>query len=201
MGNDDERQLPAPSETFRSRMKEARQACKPPMSQQALAERLNALGNGLNQPALARIERGDRKVSLDEAIAISAALDVAPVNLFLPITDDHAEVRLAPSLAVNLRKAQRWARGMLPLRPGNFEVYLSQAPAGHAISREELSPEQYREFREKRLRELAQAGVDIEDITDELGGELYRLSPSGTMDLQLPMVPDLGTTGKSEEES
>jgi len=188
MENDDERQLPAPSETFRSRMKEARQACKPPMSQQALAERLNALGNDLNQPALARIERGDRKVAIDEAIAISAALDVALVNMVLPIDDADSEISLAPNLQVKTVKARRWARGTIPLRAESFDFYLSQAPADQHVSNEELTPEQQRAFREKRLRELAQV--------DELGSALYRrLYPGGPMELVAPKEPDLGDAG------
>ena len=143
----------------------------------------------MDRTTIAKIEKMQRQARVEELVAFAAALDVAPVNLFLPITDDQAEVRLAPNLAVNLRKAQRWARGTIPLRPVNFEFYVGQAPTSPAlepVSGEELSREQRQAFRDKRLREIA--GLNEAEIINEVGAALYRSkSPGGPMELQ-PLV-------------
>ena len=65
-----------PGETFRRRMQEARKLSN--LTQRALVARLHEMGLEINQAAIARIESGERKVSLDEAVAIAAALDQAP---------------------------------------------------------------------------------------------------------------------------
>src|SRR4051794_7495768 len=66
-------------------------------SAQELADRVKALGGKLDRAAIAKIESGTRNVSLDEALLLAAALDVAPVHLFFPLNDD-AEVEIAPGL-------------------------------------------------------------------------------------------------------
>ncbi len=115
-----------PGETFRHRLREAREAR--PMSQRGLAARLTELGLPMSQAAVTRIERGDRKCSLDEAVAIAAALDVAPMHLFLPIDGDDP-VQLAPALEVDAPLARAWARGEQPLRPEDARFYAFQAPS------------------------------------------------------------------------
>ena len=76
-------------------MQEARKARG--ISQRALRDRLADAGLDLNQAAIARMERGERKITLDEAVTISAVLDVAPVHLFLPV-EGNGPVWLAPDL-------------------------------------------------------------------------------------------------------
>lgn len=98
------------------------------MSQRRLVARLDQLGHPLNQSAITRIERGTRKVSLDEAIALAAALDIAPVHLFLPISDE-GRVSVAPSTEVPSRVARQWALGLRPLDPANTRFYAQQSPA------------------------------------------------------------------------
>jgi transcriptional regulator with XRE-family HTH domain len=68
------------SQVFRERMREARQASD--ISQQGLVRRLKELGVSMNQPAVARIEAGERKVSLDEAVAIARVLRVPLERLY-----------------------------------------------------------------------------------------------------------------------
>jgi hypothetical protein len=98
------------------------------MSQRRLVARLDQLGLPLNQSVITRIERGTRKVSLDEAIALAAALDVAPVHLFLPITDE-GRVSVTPSTEVPSRVARQWALGLRPLDPSNTRFYANQSPS------------------------------------------------------------------------
>jgi transcriptional regulator with XRE-family HTH domain len=64
-------------------------------TQQDLSDRLASLGWDVDRTALLRIEKGEREVALAEALLISAALNVPPVWLFLPI-EDGVKARLAP---------------------------------------------------------------------------------------------------------
>ena len=126
----------SPEQTFSQRLREAREAQG--ISQRQMVDRLAELGLATNQAAIARIERGTRKVSLDEAVAISAALDVALVNLFLPIEGDEP-VQLTPALTVDPDKARRWARGGVPLNPEHYRAYADQHPGDMPISTEGMS--------------------------------------------------------------
>lgn len=123
-----------PEEVFRRRLQEAREA-RGGMSQRELAARVANIGMKINQSAITRIERGERKVSLGEAIALAAALDVAPVNLFLPIDGDEP-VRLAPALEVDLTHARKWATGERPLDPANLRFYAYQSAYAVELERE-----------------------------------------------------------------
>jgi transcriptional regulator with XRE-family HTH domain len=85
-------------ETFRRRAREARE--KAGLSQQDVVDRLVAIGyvDGvtdagepkprLSRAAIAEIEReGGRRIRLDDALAIAAALGIAPVHLIVPFED------------------------------------------------------------------------------------------------------------------
>ena len=123
-----------PESVFRRRLKEAREEAR--MSQRDLVQRLDAIGLSLNQSAIARIERGERHVSLDEAIAIAAVLDAAPIHLFLPIEGESAH--LAPKLKVQIDRARAWARGQRPLDPTNARFYQFQSPPPPTWEDEEI---------------------------------------------------------------
>jgi transcriptional regulator with XRE-family HTH domain len=94
-------------------------------SAQELADRVKALGGKLDRAAISKIESGTRNVSLDEALLLAAALDVAPVHLFFPLNDD-AEVEIAPGLQpVRTADARAWLRGLAPLPGRNEQTYRS----------------------------------------------------------------------------
>ena len=97
------------------------------MSQRGPAASLKALGHPINQSAITRIERGERKVTLGEVVALAVALDVAPIYLFLPIDEDR--VSLTPTKEVNAAVARQWAAGIRPLDPANTRSYSHQAPS------------------------------------------------------------------------
>jgi len=71
-----------PSEVFQRRMREERE--RRGISQRDMVQRLADLGHPMAQPAITRIESGKRKVSLDEAVLIAVALDMAPEQLYAP---------------------------------------------------------------------------------------------------------------------
>lgn len=64
----------SPTETLRRRIKEVRRSRG--MSAQALADAVQGLGGTLDRAAISKIEVDRRGVSLDEAVLLSAALDV-----------------------------------------------------------------------------------------------------------------------------
>ena len=148
----------SPGEIFQRRLHQARRAQG--VSQRDLVARLSNVGQSMNQAAIARIERGERKVSIDEAFAIAVALDVAPLSLFLPITGNEP-VALAPGLEIDQAKARRWARGEVPLSPTSFRSYLEQTSGEVRVSTEGLTPEQQEELREEHERRLNQLGVHV----------------------------------------
>jgi transcriptional regulator with XRE-family HTH domain len=90
------------------------------MSQQQLAEKIDE-----SQSTVARIESGDRSITIEELFKIALALDVAPVHLLgagfvgdsVPIA---GKVRVKPS------EARAWIRGKHPInRPGaDFRKFL-----------------------------------------------------------------------------
>lgn len=85
------------------------------LSQKELADRVTASGHMLSRVTLAKIEgatkRADR-VSLEDVLAIAAALGVSPVDLIVP----HAgELAITPATALDAEDARAWIRGVLLL--------------------------------------------------------------------------------------
>lgn len=137
------------TEVFAERLREARNARR--WTQQDLADALAKLGAPMDRTTIAKLEKGQRQVRLDELVAIAAALDVSPLFLFLPLRLEE-EVKLAPKLARESFAAIQWARGVGPLNRANDRTYHFQSPGtwvtwkpgesddpthGGALSREE----------------------------------------------------------------
>jgi transcriptional regulator with XRE-family HTH domain len=162
---------------FARRLREARSARG--WTQQYLADRLIEMGVKMDRTAIARVERGQREVRLEELVAIAAALDVALVYLLFPIDGDVRHlagpdkkgrtaawkigplVRLAPGREVNQVKARRWASGEIPLDPANYRTYRDQTPGDRIVSVEELSPSERQVVNEEKERLLRKMGVEI----------------------------------------
>lgn len=98
-------------------------------SAQELADRVQELGGRLDRAAISKIESRTRNVSLDEALLLALALNVAPVHLFLP-RDDEAEVQIASNLpAVPTGDARAWLRGAEPLSTVDDRTFRTEVPA------------------------------------------------------------------------
>ena len=112
MPNDDDAHARAdtPNEVFRRRLREVREARG--VSQYDLVRELRALGYPMRQPAITRIERGQRKVSLDEAVAIAAALNVLPERLYrTPLDwDDYMVAQAEMGPGEELTPDEAWLR-------------------------------------------------------------------------------------------
>lgn len=79
------------TEMLRSRVKEVREARG--LSLRGLADRVQELGHTLDASGLMRLERGDRRATVDDLIAVAIALDVTPDALIASLHDgDKIEV-------------------------------------------------------------------------------------------------------------
>lgn len=113
-----------PTQILARQMKEVR--TRRGWTQQDLADRLQDLGLNVDQSTIARIEKGQiKRVTLDDALAIAAALGVQPVQLMVPMKADN-RVALAPNLIVEPSLARRWIRGQRTLRPEDERTYFSE---------------------------------------------------------------------------
>lgn len=84
------------------------------LSQQDLAERVTALGRELRMSSVSKMEKRQRRVDVDDLVALALALDVHPTALLLPsrVVDD---VRLTEDKTVPGYLARGWMDGYNPL--------------------------------------------------------------------------------------
>lgn len=85
-----------------------------------LARRLERLGRPILPSAITKIEAGQRRVDVDDLVALALALDVSPNRLILPgSADDTKWIQLtAEDNTVTERDAWLWARGEKTLFAG-----------------------------------------------------------------------------------
>lgn len=113
-----------PGEVFARRVRQVRQ--RRGLTQHAVADRLRALGvQSIDQTTLSKIESGVRRVTLDEALTLALALDVAPVSLFLPPGEDDT-VRLAPERTEDAGTAWLWATAREPLPDMHGDTFYAE---------------------------------------------------------------------------
>ncbi|MDZ7673723.1 MAG: hypothetical protein U5K30_01430 [Acidimicrobiales bacterium] len=87
------------------------------LKQQELADRTAALGYPMARATVAKIEAGGTRaqnVSLIDVLVLAAALDVAPLLLFIPLGDEDA-VKLTDNLILDPQLAIDWLAGEEPL--------------------------------------------------------------------------------------
>ena len=107
-----------PSEVFAEQIR--LQRGRKGWTQKQLAARLAKLGFVVHQTTIGKWEAGERRISLDEALAISVALDVGPVHMIAGSYSDAAFTRptivlSSKSTAVSPRQMRMWLRGQLAL--------------------------------------------------------------------------------------
>lgn len=88
-------------------LKRFREAQRLPYTE--LSDRLAALGRPIPVLGLRRIERGERRVDVDELAALALALAVPPLLLVLPTEDERVEV--VPQWVIRTWDAARWFAG------------------------------------------------------------------------------------------
>jgi hypothetical protein len=96
-----------PSEVFRARLRETRRA-RDNMSQAELGRRMREAGYPLDKAAVLRIEKGERGISLDEALAFASVLSAVPAQMLTPPGDEC--VYLEKDVRVNGAGMRAWLR-------------------------------------------------------------------------------------------
>jgi transcriptional regulator with XRE-family HTH domain len=84
----------------------------------ALSERLAAAGRPIAVLGLRRIERGERRVDVDDLLALAHALGVAPVDLLVPgSAADDEPYEVTPAVSTTAETAREWIAGLGLLSP------------------------------------------------------------------------------------
>jgi transcriptional regulator with XRE-family HTH domain len=78
-------------------------------SLQDLEESLANIGHRISFSGLSKIERGERRVDVDDLMAIAIALDVSPLGLLLPVDQEPATVVDVTGASGSLAVFWKWA--------------------------------------------------------------------------------------------
>ncbi len=96
-------------------------------TQQDLADRLNLLGAHTDRAAVAKVELGQRGLSLNELFQYALALDVAPVHL-VTAPDSEDPIALGPNMECTPGEMRAWVRGQRPFLWQDARTYFSEVP-------------------------------------------------------------------------
>jgi transcriptional regulator with XRE-family HTH domain len=136
-----------PSEVFAARLKEMRMSRN--RTQEELAEKVREAGVPMSKAAVLRIEKGERGISLDEAVAFAGALNAVFASLLSP--PEGEVVRVADWLAMDGEAIRTWLRyGLYDWQPAPDEAH----EEGRRIASQ------------KRLGKLAEALVEAHRAED-----------------------------------
>lgn len=80
----------------------------------SLSGELTKVGRPIAASAIAKIERQQRQVTVDDLVALAVALNTSPVALLLPSIWGDSPVELTSERQVAARTAWRWIRGLSP---------------------------------------------------------------------------------------
>ena len=96
-------------------------------SAQKLADRIAEHGyEGLDRNVIANLENGRRlTVSVEEWLVLSLALDVAPIHLLVPFTDDRV---LVGHWDIEADAARDWIRGASPHPAQDERTFRTEVP-------------------------------------------------------------------------
>ena len=160
-----------------------------------LSRRLAAAGHPILDTGLMKIEKGQRRVDVDDLTAIAAALGVTPNALLLPPLDPAAPGRayqLTPGMKGTAPELWSWATGEVPLGRGPVTVNDSEqdryAEANFAYAN---LPHHYTRELLADLMRLGQAtDDDAVPASDRLGTGLARALLSGLTTAQVRYVTE-----------
>ncbi|WP_210417106.1 hypothetical protein [Citricoccus sp. SGAir0253] len=86
------------------------------MQYKQLSEKLAEIGRPIPPLGLRRIEDGERRVDVDDLMALAVALDVNPVALLLPSEDRGVPVEATGVGSIGFKELWRWSDGVKALR-------------------------------------------------------------------------------------
>ncbi|GEB97681.1 hypothetical protein CFL01nite_11760 [Corynebacterium flavescens] len=86
------------------------------LSYAEVTRRLTEAGRAIPELGLRNIERGQRKVDVDELVALAQVLGVAPITLLMPYTEQSTDsVHLTGSRGVTSARLWEWLTAETPL--------------------------------------------------------------------------------------
>ena len=106
------------------------------ISQKELSTRLTELGVVMRQVTIARLETGKRRVTVDEALSLAAALGVNPTFLFSGEFTNERDIRVAPKFDVSPNQVRYWFDGNLPLPGTDERTYFELIPDEELMARQ-----------------------------------------------------------------
>lgn len=122
-----------------------------------LSERLAALGRPIPVLGLRRIERGERRVDVDDLVALARALNVPPAVLLFPVGRED-EVEVVPGVTIHPDLALRWFIG--EEHPVDSSHQVVEGLDWSLFNREALPIQLYSEIREA-LSAYENADTDV----------------------------------------
>jgi transcriptional regulator with XRE-family HTH domain len=99
------------------------------MTLRDLAERLEESDRPLAHNTLSEIERGARRVDVDDLMAIAIALDASPMSLLMPdVTDENDEVQATGTTPIAAQYLWSFLEGYRSLRGGGLSFFFRSHP-------------------------------------------------------------------------
>jgi len=80
----------------------------------SLSGALAEVGRPITPSAIAKIEKQQRQVTVDDLVALSVVLNTSPISLLLPAQWGDEPIQLTEERQVAARTAWRWIRGLSP---------------------------------------------------------------------------------------
>ena len=143
----------ATAETVSENVKRLRQARN--LGLRAFADKLSDIGWPLGHSAVDKIEKGTRRVDVDDLVALAIALDTSPAELLTPhVAEVDSPVKATATKVVAAHDLARWIRHY-PIDPA-FPSDAERAPGG------------YWEYLKRRIK-------DIETRYPEVLGTIFEL--------------------------
>lgn len=93
------------------------------LQQRDLSQRMAEVGRPMLPTVISKIERGDRRVDIDDLVALSLALRVGLLRLLLPATSPDEPVELTDSVALSARDAWECLEGDKPHSKADVDQY------------------------------------------------------------------------------
>ncbi len=144
-----------PGEVFARRLAQVRGRKR--WSQEELARRTKDIGSPISRETIAKIESGGqraRNVKLEEVLALSYALGVPPLHMFVPFEADGRLRIVSRRRSVSTIIARRWLRAQDTLDDEDPAFFFSELPIDEV----------------RRLAELAGAhDIDLPNLLREVG--------------------------------
>lgn len=93
------------------------------LKQKDVSDRLRAVGRPMLATVVSKVERGERRIDVDDLVSFALALNVSPLALLLPPepVGERATTQLTSEVEALITDAWRWASGLsaLPGEPGD----------------------------------------------------------------------------------